>query len=111
MLPTFTLQDGVLVYRSSQSYWVICHEDGKVPPMTEVDPNWGLRPMTAGWKRYYCSICGKPGQAKVYKLTVSKRGHGECDRRCLEATGDECNCRCLSRCHGAGECACGVRSA
>ena len=107
MMATYTLQDGVLLYREQKSLWVLCPEHGKVVPQTEMVRNFDgemlLRPTpTRHWRKSFCSVCGEPADNKQYRLTQSKRDNGRCDARCLEATGDECSCRCLGKMHGSG---------
>ena len=120
MNPAYTLQDGVLLYREEKSLWVLCPKDGKVSPQTEMVRNFDLEGEPFGgemmlrpspslfWAKLLCSVCGQLAPKQEYRLTKSKRDSGRCDARCLEATGDECSCRCLGKCHGGGECSCGV---
>lgn len=56
-----------------------------------------------------CSVCSRHGPLVQIKLiSTGSVSRTRCDRRCLDARGDECNCGvCLGRDHGTGSCTCG----
>ena len=57
-----------------------------------------------------CSVCATRGPLVEIKLIpTGSVSRTRCDRRCLDARGDECNCGvCFGRDHGAGICTCGA---
>ena len=98
-----------------KAIWVDCPECGKVPPKTAIHPG-GYRYMLASKVRYadgiarwgYCSGCDLIAPARTVNLKASVRAVAQCDLRCLNAKGDDCNCFCQGGCHGRGTCSCAL---
>lgn len=113
------IRDGI-VYRSANgresTFWVDCGACGKRQPagtgtLTDYDgkPFTHVEHLSSRWAKPQigrCSVCYAEGPLVEIKRVTRKGQQAQCDRRCLEATGDECNCSCEARCHSAGVCSC-----
>ena len=101
------------------TFWVDCQECGKRQPagIEEVTAYGGsevviIERLSSRWAKPQigrCSVCYAPGP--LAEIAICPSGlitTSQCDRRCLEAEGDDCHCQCLGRCHAAGVCMCKV---
>lgn len=50
----------------------------------------------------HCPVCGTPHRAERYIRRKSMPSNHECDARCMNATGHQCECACGGANHGAG---------
>src|SRR3989337_897184 len=105
MAPYINLGDRMHPWQ--RAVWVDCPDCGRVPPRLADDGH----PVSAGgfghnewWLN--CSGCYRKLPARIVRLTQRKSRSIKCDARCLNATGDLCNCPCLGGCHSQGTCTC-----
>ena len=106
------------VFEGKHTLWVQCPDCGPRPPLVEwngkreqwytVNPIREAGFFSPGPRFLVCLACGKDAPYK--KVVQPRNGTGKvlhCDRRCLDAKGDDCNCMaCMGRCHGESICYC-----
>ena len=108
---------GSLVLYRKKTVWVQCSGCGPKPPLVEwngkrqhwytVDPIRKAGFFSPGPRFLVCLACGKDAPYKM--MALPRNGAGKvlhCDRRCLDAKGDDCNCSCAGKCHREGTCYC-----
>lgn len=114
--------DGVVISQlSGRAMWLDCAEHGAQPPAVWAFCFAGVArfdhatvavtaPATVGAKwSGMCPECG--ALSPVRYIMLRKPGTGikrkACGAHCLNGS-KSCDCACRGRCHGAGECKCGV---
>lgn len=114
-IPRTWTEDGIVyleAFGKRTTVWVDCSECGKRQPAgTETLTAYGGQPYIrierlslSQWAKPQigrCAVCYTRGPLVEINLVTRKGRQAEhCDRRCLEATGDECNCSCQGANHG-----------
>lgn len=123
-LPRTWTAEGITYHEAfgkRSTFWIACPDCGKRQPAgTETLTAYGgeqhtrverLYPQWAKPQIGRCAECYARGPLVEITLAEGRgtRQQGLCDRRCLDAAGDECNCGvCTGKCHGAGKCYCDV---
>src|SRR3972149_10711562 len=111
-----TLHEGAVLHRK-HTVWVQCPDCGPQPPAVQwnaVRERWMAEPrvdlpfFSPLPRTLTCSRCDKDAPYK--EIAIPRNGTGKvlhCNRRCLDAKGDDCNClACLGGCTGEGKCSC-----
>ena len=111
---SITVKGGLVIYRPApgnrpQIVWADCERCGTQAPMVQSDGyhSWVVSVPSLLRAFGLCSLCEGEAGLRYVTWKESKRKHVKCDKRCLEATRDTCNCSsCMGQCHGQGMCSC-----
>ena len=113
-MKAYLVEAGRVIYQPApgnrpEIVWSDCERCGPQAPRLEADEyhTWLMVPSGRPVRRGYCSNCGNEAPIRYVAWRESKRKHVRCDKRCLDATRDDCNCSsCMGKCHGLGVCSC-----